>query len=736
MEHVKAWGENAWKYLRKNWFIFFAILSYVGFTAYYMGPSITSCSDTVYGFGDNTAGPIWRASLLKDQGLIGARSEITNAPYGDDLENPVGYSLVLQTLLIKGAQALGGPICGYNLVNILGFVASALVMFGFVYSLTRRRWIALFAGYAVAFTPYYQMKVGGHPSYGFQALFIALIWLFYRLIKYRRKKDGIFLGLVFGASVYFDPYFSLFSGLTMIALGLGWLIVTRQIFTKKFWVRGEQRAVKQQINRLLLATGVMVLTVLPLFAIFASQAAEINDSVAASRGNVLAEARLCSNWPHEYLVPFVLHPLFQKIFGPQYTPVVNYLRGGYSCGIGEDTIGLSLVLVGLVTIGFIVVAWDKLRGRKIGLEKAVKINPSLLVITICLVGVIAFLFALPPVRYHGIPTPSYELLQVTQTWRTLTRFYMLVNITLVTLSAVFMAYFYQIFKRHKKLLLVVFVAIWLGVFIEYQAFTPMSGNLLSTFSYSKNVPSVYEWLKTQKDVNVIAEYPLEQYGKESDAMSYYLTMQVIHGKKLFNSALSYGPQEQYKDGLKNLSDPQTLGALRAYGVDLVVVHGVEASKLATIPGAEIVFSAPQAQFNINSHSPVVNTDNVVVLSLKNISPAAYYLDLGDGFVRNMNIIKSVIDWEYEAISGSKLNLLTFNSAHKVMQNEKSVKVCFKAQMSVPEEVTTLQAIADGQIVELGTISGQLADYSFSATQSAELISGNGNNMRITSLGCR
>lgn len=733
--------KQIWGYICKHWFVFFAVAVYGFFTLYYMGPSVTSCSDTVYGFGDNTAGPIWRGMLANDQGLLGGSTSYTNYPYGDDTTSPVGATLIIQTILIRGLQWVAGPVCGYNLMNILGFMASALVMFGFIYWITKNRWVSLFAGYAVAFTPYYQMKVGGHPGYGFQALFIGIIWAFFRLLKYRRTRDAVVLGLLFGASVYFDPYFSLFSALVLLGLAIAWLIMSRQLFTRNFWAtkRAAFTNTKQQFKKLLLAAGVALLAVLPLVAIYASQSHYINESVAASRGNVLMEAKACSNWPHEYLVPFVLHPLYRKIFGDQaYTSTVDWLRGGFSCGIGEDSVGLSVLLVTLVGLGAIVIMWDKLRGRKIGLSKMLNVDARLLVLSVTIIGVIGLLFALPPGRLQGIlPTPSYELLQITQTWRTLARFYMLVNIALVMLAAILMVYIYGIFRSKKQriVLALLFATLSLGLVVEYQAFQPFSGNALSTFSYSKDIPSVYTWLKDQDTIKVVAEYPLEQYGKESDAMSYYLTMQAAHKKKLFNSALSYGEQEKYKDGLKNLADPQTLAALKALGVDAVVVHGVSQELLGQLKDADVVFSAPQARFNINSHSPVVKTDNTVVLSLARTTPASYYIDLGEGFVRNTTIIKSVVDWEYEAVNGSKATIMGFSSDHRLQKKDDKVKVCFSAQMSVPEETSVLSISSNGETQQLGVINGSLSRYVANVKGEFQLNVENQHNMRVTKLGC-
>lgn len=739
MEKTRVFVKRAGVYLRRNWFVFFAMFVYALFTVYYMGPSITACSTTTYGFGDNTAGPIWKATLPESQGLIGSQTSMTNAPYGDVLENPIAYSLILQILLIQGSQAVGGAVCGYNMVNAFSFFLSALVMFGFIFALTRNRWIALLAGYAVTFTPYYQMKVGGHPSYGFQAIFIGIIWLFYRVITYRKKRDAILLGLLFGVAVYFDPYFSLFVMLLLASLGISWLVLSRQVFQKSFWQEKKESIKKSEFKNLLLAAGVAVVTVIPLVAIYAVQYQQINANVAASRGNVIMEAKACSNWPHEYLTPFVLHPLFQNIVGSEnYTKIVDYLKDSHSCGIGEDSVGLSVTLVAITGLGLIIFAWEKLNKRRLNLSTRLYFNPKLVVTGMILLAIIAIAFALPPVRLKGIiPTPAYLLLDITETWRTLTRFYMLVNISLVVLVSVVFTYVMSKFgHKYKKLLAILLVGVFIAVFVEYQAFRPLSGNTLSTFSYATDAPSAYSWLKLQSGIVTIAEYPLEQYGKESDAMSYYLTMQVIHKKKLFNSALSYGPQETYKDSLKNLADPQTLTVLRSQGVDAVVVHGVPEAKLRQIYGDKVVFTAPQARFNINSHSPVVKEDNVVILSLKNIPTTDYYLDLGNGFARNTTIINSVIDWKYEAISGAEL-LVQGLRAQKITSNTHPVQACFSVQMSVPDEITNLRVIIDGEAEqELGVITGVPSHYAVTAQRSIKLVSVNGHNMRVTGLGCQ
>ncbi len=700
-----------------------------------MWPVVSSCDTTTYGFGDNTAGPIWRATL-PGQSLYGSYTNVTNYPFGDDLSSPVNGLFLLQIPTIKAFQAVAGPICGYNLLNISSFLVSSLVMFGFILFLTRNKWIALFAGYAATFSPYYQMKVGGHFSYGFQAIFIALIWLFFRLIKYRRKRDSVYLGLAWIFALYLDPYFSLFSAIVLLALGAAWAIVNyRSLLARKaksFFASTQGI----ELKRILLAGLIMIAVSVPLLAMYGSSSSQITGDVAAARGNVIAEAKACSNWPHEYLVPFVLHPLFKSIFGGQsYQSAIDSLKQDFPCGIGEDTVGLSLSLVFVAIIGLMIIFWEKINRRRLGLAKILPINSRIVFLSLILIGLVAIVMALPPVRLKGIiPTPSYELLTFTSTWRTLSRFYMLVNISLVALVSIILAMTWRAFPKNKNLLLVLFSLLWIGVFVEYQAFPPLKGNTMSTFNYAKDAPAAYTWLRDQSNIKVVAEYPLEQYGKESDAMSYYLTMQAIHKKKLFNSAISHSPQERIKDSLKNLKDPQTMRVLKANGVDAVIVHGIPEADLVGLNGARVIHTSPQAVFNINSHSPVVKEDNIVILSLDSVSKIDYYLDLDKGFYRNVDIIKSVIDWKYEAANKAEI-IIKRPGVHLDDKNNVPVKVCFKAQMSVPTEHTNLLVRTDGITHDLGEIDGTLREYSFDAITSVVLLPANGHNIRLTGLGC-
>lgn len=736
MSRIVLLSKRAMSYAAKHWFVYFALVVYCFFVCYYMGPSVTSCATTVYGFGDNTAGPIWQASLPEKQGLIGSYTSMTNAPYGDNLENPIGYSLVAQSVLIKSITAAAGPVCGYNLANMLGFVLSAMVMFGFVFSITRRRWIALLAGYAASFAPYFQLKIGAHFSFGFQAIFIGIIWAFYNLIHKRRKRDAGILALLLALGIYWDPYYTLLVACVIVPLAATWIFLNRALFTRAFWkARDYARATKKQLRLLLVSAGIAALLIAPLVHIFLSQGKQISTNVAASRGNVLLEAQYCSNWPHEYLVPFMFNPVLEKIFGKeQYNASVNVLRDHYSCGIGEDIVGLSVTLAVIAALGALAMVWEHLNRRRTALNKLVTYEPKILVWGLFAILAVAVAIGFPPIIRGHIPTPSYELIQLTSTWRTLTRVFVIVNITLIALASISMVYLIDKLKLNKKkyLLGMMFVMVFGAVVIEYQtAKTPFSGNSYGTFDYTKSVPSHYQWLKQQTDIKTVAEYPLERSGGEGNSMAYYLSMQVVHGKKLFNGSLGFTVDEKKKTGLKNLYDPQTIPVLKAMGVDAIIVHGITKDEALHLPYGKIIHSSQPNGFTVVGFSPLVQQDDTYVISLKDVSQQqAYILAPQEGFYRNMSYVKSAVDWQYLGGSKSVIEIVSLNGAQDVAPRE----VCM-AVRTVSAEASILKIYTGDTLVSEVALTNTSAPVSFSATGHIRLQSSTPDGIVVSKLGC-
>lgn len=709
--------------------IFLVVLSYLFFTVFYMGPSVWKCNDTLYGFGDNTAGPVWRMGLEPKQAPLGSFETMTNYPVGENLYSPTNYSLSGQSYAIWAASRTIGPVCGYNVFNMTGFVLSAAVMFGFVYALTKRKWIAWLAGYAVSFSPYYQMKVGGHPGYGYQALLIGAAWAFFNLLKKQRKKDATILGLICAFCFYFDPYFSLLAISIVAPLVLVWLISLALRRRKKTISTASVRQQLQLVARSVVLFGVLLL---PLVFVTVKNSHTISTSVAASRGNVFFEARSCSNLPHEYATPFVLNPTFERLVGKHaYTSAIDNLHNGFTCGIGEDTVGISIVVLTVTTIGTIILCWEALNKRKLKLKLGY--DDNLVIYGMLAVLVTGVCLGLPPLKLFGvIPTPTYLLLRLTTAWRTLTRLYVTVNFATITLFSIVLLHFSNYLKKYNKLKIIMFAVMFLIIFVEYLSFKPFTGNGLSTFSYKKDVPSSYKWLRDQPDIHVIAEYPLERSGGESNAMAYYLSMQPVHQKKLFNGNIPTTKSELIKDSLKDISDPQTVSVLGSVGVDVVVIHGVDESIVRSITGLEIIHMAKQERFNILSYTPLVKNDNVIIARIRR-STNNQMLQLKKGFVRNTNIIVSAADWNYEAINGSEMDVVPVPG--KSTTNMVEALRCFDIKIAGDSDQARVSILADGKVVISELMNSTYRSIKIPAKSKIVIKNDKGFNMEVRNLGC-
>jgi hypothetical protein len=721
---LKKISQNVYLFLIRNRFYVFTILSFAVLTAYYMRPSVEHCTSVVYGFGDNTGGPIWRFSIDPNHPL-GGLEKVTNYPFGDNLYSPVSYSLILQVILFWGFAKLVGPVCGFNFLNILGFMTSALVMFGFIYWLTRRKWLAWLAGYAVTFAPYFQTKVGSHPGYGYQALLIGILWAFLAVIKTGRKKWAGVLALLSATCFYFDPYFSLLALSILIPLFIAFagVAVARRIRSGR-WPEIHIRA-------FMLSAAVFIIALLPLAYVKIRFGSQIDATVSSSRGNTLLAAEACSIYPHEYLLPFAANPLFTKALGSNKTKVQSTLYGFANCNVAEDSINISLFIMVLLLAGLIILSWEKLNKRLLGYRSIVQVDPAILFT--CLIGVmaLAFLVALPPIKVLRVPTLSYILLHLTSIWRIVEREFVVLNIAFITLFAVVASYFLSHFKFSKRMGVILFALLFIGVFAEYQTFNPLHSGSFISFSYNE-APPTYYWVAQSQDIHVIAEYPIERVGTESDAIVYYTTMQTIHKKPLFNSVLPESPQEPIRSSIKNLADPQTVPVLHAMGVDTIIVHGVEAAEVAKIPYLQIVYVGNHGRTGRVPPSRTIEDGQLVVAKITNSPKPSAMLTFSKEPLYNGNIIKSAVEWQYEMQQDNAFIIkgIAPNST------QAPLNVCFAVKMAGVNDRDTLSLIVDGKQEQTIQLDNQYVEVKLTASQSIKLHNTSGHNMRVAQLGCK
>lgn len=698
------------------------LLSYLPITFYYMTPQMLHCQTVVYGFGDNTGGPIWRFSVYPSNPLWGFE-HVTNYPYGESLSSPIWDSAALEFSFFWVLAKIAGPICGYNIFNIVGFIGTAAAMYGFIFWLTRRKSLAWLAGYAVSFAPYFQYKVGGHPSYGYAALLILAIWFFFRLLRERRKWDMVILALAVAACFYWDPYFSLLIA-TVVAPLVGVTIAYDVLIShnrshplalaKEVWARLRPFAVSALL---------ILVAMLPLAVIAKLSASQISATVFAPRGDSLWVATICGNTPTDYLIPSDNNFFADLLTYGGYSRSIVPLRHG--CNSGEDNVGLSLTLLGVVAAAAVIFVRMKQTRRR--LDANVPAGFDYQWITLALGGVLAagFVMGLPAFPNEE-PTLGYYLLQVTQTWRVLAREFVVVNIALVALAMIALLVLAQRWLRQRpRLRVVLFGLLFLTIFIQYQPFTPFTGSG-GTRNFATDTPPIYVWLRDQADIQHIAEYPFG-IGNEANGIGIYLSMQLVDKKQLLNSVLQTSPQEPLRYAIWDLTAPQTLPVLRGLGIDAVVVHGVSAADVAAVPGLQVLRTEPVDRLTGNS---------ILVAKILPGPTQDYALTLKQGFPFKGVIMVSSVNVQYEAMNLSQMQLTPLSYDPRA---DAQHTVCFDVKMASPDDADHLSVLVNGvPVISDLPVGGQYVPVRFLAQENQVITLRNDttHDMRLDNLGCQ
>ncbi len=710
----------------KYWFVAFAVLLYSFFTAYYMGPSFIHCTDRIYGLGDSTAGPIWENSLKPAQPIGGSFENYTNYPYGENLYTPVKYSTVGQSLMMKAAAKAVGPVCGYNVFNAASYLSTAIVMFGFIIYLTKKRWIALIAGYAVAYTPYVQSKIGGHPSYGFAALLIATLWLVLHCVKTKKIKFGILLAVVLAFCAYFDPYFILLSGTVIGPMALVWAAWAIYMSRRSKKNRSESVAM---LKVFAVSFATFIILVLPLLFVRIKYASQIDVSSSAARGNVAATAQLCSNYPLDYLLPDPLNQILSEKI-PNYTK--NNVAVRHWCGFGESRVSISLTILGIGGLGILIVLWEKINRRKLPFNKLLTYNPTLLFWSLAAVGTSAFLLGLPPKIGDNISTPTALVLKITTTWRIFAREYLVVNLVAVIIFAIALTFFTEVkIKWRKWLYPLAYVLIFTVIMFEYQINTPF---LPLTFSFSQDTPAVYNRVRDDDSIQAIAEYPVDRLGIEYDSIVYYLTMQIVHHKKLFNSTVVTDTKMAMHISMKDLTDPQTIPALRYLGISHVVVHGyTESYVLAKTDQLEIIGHSLPPIYGLTMLRTQPSND-VVLAKIIDGPKLDHVLTFKKGYTINVPIQQNPLETEFEVLQDAELELQYIGNSGA----NNPTNACFDVKTAADKDSAVLSISINGILTKSVSLADKYTPVKVAAKIGDTILlhTDNGHNLRINNLGCR
>lgn len=546
----------------------------------FMGQSLTRCSDTVVGSigGDHLSGIIW--VLQNTDKPYGGISRVTNYPYGEGASQP---QLITSAIPMTGAWLLNkavGPVCAWNLMVFVGYTSSALVMYGFVFWLFKRRGASMLGAVSVAFTPYHYFKTHGHLSYIFSAFFIAILWSFLFFMKNPSKKRALLLGAMVGLSFYGDGYFPLLTG--VLLFGIACYVISQIVLTKK---KSQRKRLIRSLRTLFASAFAFILMVLPIVYVQFHYKAQITSSIASARGDIEKDAQLYGARPSDYFIPSDTGPI------PEVQEFAQKYRMEHPhSNIGEYNLYLGLTVVALA--GYAIV-YSLMSGRRLKSIKDTSIRKVIIVAT--LVALVAGLTSLSPHGHifgHPITFPSGYVVSITSFWRVFARLYLIANIG-VSLIAV-CGYIIALSKISRvRLRRIVGAVLILLVTIDLLPINPFSR--VDEWSMKDDSHPTYAWLRDQSDIPAVAAYPI----LESPRGTTYFGDQIVHRKPLLNSRKNDIPQLTLHRALAGLGDQQTLGGLKGIGFNYLLLYAtklpIEQSRIEQLYGdygARIVKISP------------------------------------------------------------------------------------------------------------------------------------------------
>jgi hypothetical protein len=313
-----------------------------------------------------------------------------------------------------------------------------------------------------------------------------------------------------------------------------------------------------------------------------------------------------------------------------------------------------------------------------------------------------------------------------------------INIAVVLLFAISLVYFNQELKLKRVTNAIIYMILFLFIFIQYQTYHPFQGFEHAKFSYN-NSPQGYFWLKEQKDIKSIVEYPIEK-AAEANSQGYYLSMQIVHKKPMLNSVLSNSPDEPVRSSIKNLYDPQTIPVLHTLGVNAIVIHGVDPAEIEKIPHLAVIYKETPSLGTRLPESPAITKNFFVIAKILDDAPLPINsIQFLDNFPRNSTIQTSAIDWQYEVPTGSRIAYLKIptKSTLAISRQANVGEVCFMVKMALLGDSGQL-VIKDNKNININIdIDDQYKNVRF-ATDVNDVIklkSSNGHNMRLTNIGC-
>jgi hypothetical protein len=543
-------------------FLFFTLLTiaYTNFIAFDISSRLF-----LSGASDGTAGFLWYNFADRNPSFMLGLTNIVNYPYGEVMGSATFVTYAALWLPLRILSLTLGPVVGLNIMMILGFVSAAIGSYWLLKRLTDSISIGLFAGFTTAFVPYNIYKSSEHLPYIYCVVFAVVLAAFIAVWLRPSKTRAMFFGLAIALAFYTDGYYVLLASVMVVGLlGAGVLYALIKKFKwADYWLR---------IKLLSISFACLLVALAPVAYVHFTQNDQINNTLSSSRNNYEDEIRTYRSNVVDFLLPPIGNPILSQIDTSSEMTNTKNLRSNPS----ESTNYIGYIVAVLVIVGgILLIAWVFNRKHSVlskldekVCEKYVLIGIATITTSICF---FAFMFS-PEVSVLGytIPLPGKLFIDYDiELWRVMSRFFVPLHVMLTifasfTLWVIIKRYILlrQVGKFKTCILTAITLLLTLLVAVEYYTSVHRP-----SFDFD-DMPQAYHWLQKQQDIDVVAEFPLVD--PLSRNTTYYVTAQIVHGKKLIN--VKEARDRVISNTLGTINNPEAVDLAYIRGAQAIITH--------------------------------------------------------------------------------------------------------------------------------------------------------------------
>ncbi len=577
-------------------FLFFFSLSLI--VTY---PLIFNLLTSYYGgqYGDPTS-TIWYYWWLKysfTHGISSYYTQFISYPFGSQIGAIPFQPLTI--FLVKPITILFNEVLAYNFMILLGFTLSGAAMYFLVYDFTRNRASAIVSGIIFAFSPYNMAQAMAHQDLANLEWMVFYALFLFRLDSNRTCRNAVLCGIFFSLVVLMSYYYAMF----MVVFTLSFILY--KLINKKYIISASDfnfnnfvRLIRSDLSKIpavfmVTVSAILLLAHVNMIAQFLfPSGANIAPAVGRAHFNTLYDFIVFSAKPWMYLIPSSQHPLFGWIAedfffkhpwnGFQenslylgYVPLALALYGITNIkGINERFLVFSAVIAFIFSLGpflpYMDLAGVPIPYLLLGLviyafyKKMKKTAIFLIFLTIFAASLPFWLYNIMPSLHTlsrfellPMPLPSFLIYEFTPVFRVMSRFGVVVMLSVSVLAGIGLKNILDSISDRKKRYLVVSLVLLL-ISIEFINVPPFHTTDVS------NTPEVYTWIASQPGDFTIVEYPLDL----GEGQFY----QRIHEKKMVNDRDTSIVTDKIFLSIRYLTNLDVPGMLKFLGVKYVIVR--------------------------------------------------------------------------------------------------------------------------------------------------------------------